>query len=242
MADLAFLLPRMPPKLPQSLVYTNVDDANEFCRSFPGPVRYSPLAQSSRYRIQTEADIEQLAALGGSLPLHLTEWVEGRALDAFVVRPEVLFVDQTRSNQRQIFRTRRHALRPDRGWTGVGVLQTFPGSRRGWRLLLLWPGPHSTALPVRHRDPDRGRPGSGARPRYCDGAFIIVVCGIVTDAMVELICARLDDLGYEYVIRPAALPEPNTIDRGDRKKRALRVSVFARGRVDIAELAGVYAR
>jgi hypothetical protein len=95
MADLASLPPRMPLKLPQSLVTTNVDDANEFCRSLRGPVRYSPLAQSSRYRIQTEADIEQLAALGGSLPLHLTEWVEGRALDAFVVRSEVLFVDQT---------------------------------------------------------------------------------------------------------------------------------------------------
>ena len=59
-----------------------------------GPVRYSPLTQSSRYRIQTEADREKLAALSGSLPLHLTEWVEGRAVDAFVVRSEVLFVDQ----------------------------------------------------------------------------------------------------------------------------------------------------
>ena len=73
---------------------TDIDDANEFCRSLRAPVRYSPLTQSSRYRIQTETDREQLAALSGSLPLHLTEWVEGRAVDAFVVRSEVLFVDQ----------------------------------------------------------------------------------------------------------------------------------------------------
>jgi hypothetical protein len=57
-------------------------------------VRYSPLTQASTYRIQTETDREQLAALSGSLPLHLTEWVEGRAVDAFVVRSKVLFVDQ----------------------------------------------------------------------------------------------------------------------------------------------------
>jgi len=93
-ADLASLLPRIPLKLPRSLVTTDIDDANEFCRSVRGPVRYSPLTQSSKYRIQTETDRQQLAALSGSLPLHLTKWVEGRAIDAFVVRSEVLFVDQ----------------------------------------------------------------------------------------------------------------------------------------------------
>jgi hypothetical protein len=93
-ADLASLLPRMPLTLPRSFVTTDIDDANEFCRSVPGAVRYSPLTQSSKYRIQTETDREQLAVLVGSLPLHLTQWVEGRAVDAFVVRSEVLFVDQ----------------------------------------------------------------------------------------------------------------------------------------------------
>jgi hypothetical protein len=92
--DLAALLPRIPLRLPRTLVTTDIDDANEFCQSVRAPVRYSPLTQSSRYRIQTEADREQLAALSGSLPLHLTEWVEGRVVDAFVVRSEVLFVDQ----------------------------------------------------------------------------------------------------------------------------------------------------
>jgi hypothetical protein len=93
-ADLASLLPGIPLRLPQVLVTTNLDDANEFCRSVPGRVRYSPLTQSSGYRIQTEDDKEQLAALVGSLPLYLTEWAEGRTVDAFVVGSEVIFVDQ----------------------------------------------------------------------------------------------------------------------------------------------------
>jgi len=92
--DLASLVPGISLKLPRSLVTTNIDDANAFCRSARGPVGYSPLTQPSRYLIQTTADQEELAALNGSLPLQLTEWVEGRAVDAFVVRSEVLFVDQ----------------------------------------------------------------------------------------------------------------------------------------------------
>ena len=92
--DLASLLPGISLKLPRSLVTTDIDDANDFCRSARGPVRYSPLTQPSKYLIETAADRQQLAALNGSLPLQLTEWVEGRAVDAFVVRSEVLFVDQ----------------------------------------------------------------------------------------------------------------------------------------------------
>ena len=92
--DLASLLPKFPLSLPRSLITTDIDDANEFFRSVRGPVRYSPLTQASKYRIQTGADREQLAALNGSLPLHLAELIEGRAVDAFVARSEVLFVDQ----------------------------------------------------------------------------------------------------------------------------------------------------
>ena len=28
---------------------------------------------------------------------------------------------------------------------------------------------------------------------------MILVCGILADAMIELMCARLEDLGYQYV-------------------------------------------
>jgi hypothetical protein len=90
--DLASLVPGLRFKLPRALVTTSIDDANEFCRSIRGPVRYSPLTRASKYRVQTEADRQKLAALDGSLPLHLTEWIEGTAVDAFVIRPEVLFV------------------------------------------------------------------------------------------------------------------------------------------------------
>ena len=92
-ADLASLVSPMRFRLPRSLVTTNLDDANGFCRSVRGATRYSPLTGASRYRIQTETDREKLAALNGSLPLHLTEAIEGRAVEAFVVPPEVLFVD-----------------------------------------------------------------------------------------------------------------------------------------------------
>ena len=91
--DMASLLPGIGFRLPRALVTTSIDDANEFCRSIRGSVRYSPLTRASTYRVQTEADREKLAALDGTLPLYLTEWIEGGAADAFVIRSEVLFVD-----------------------------------------------------------------------------------------------------------------------------------------------------
>ena len=91
--DLASLVPRSPFKRPRSLITTVHDDARAFCRSSPGPVHYSPLTQPARYRIQSEAHQEQLALLNHSLPLYLTECVEGRALDAFVTAHDVVFVD-----------------------------------------------------------------------------------------------------------------------------------------------------
>ena len=93
--DLAALVPDLGFRRPRSIVTTSSDDANEFCRSVRGPLRYSPLTRSSGYRIETEADREKLAALNGALPLYLTERVEGRALDAFVVGSEVVLVDNS---------------------------------------------------------------------------------------------------------------------------------------------------
>jgi hypothetical protein len=93
--DLTVLLPEMGLKLPRFLITTDIAEGNAFCRSMSSPVRYSPLTQASQYRIQTAADRKKLAALGGSLPLYLTECIEGDAIDAFVVRSEVLFVDRT---------------------------------------------------------------------------------------------------------------------------------------------------
>jgi hypothetical protein len=93
--DIAALMPDIPLNLPRFLVTTDIAEANAFCRSVSGPVRYSPLTQASQYRIQTAADQEKLAALAGSLPLYLTECIEGEAIEALVVRSEVLLVDRT---------------------------------------------------------------------------------------------------------------------------------------------------
>ena len=93
-ADLAALVPQMPLKLPRSLVTTNSEDAIAFCRSVRSRVRYSPLTRLSQYRVQTDADRDELVSLSRTLPLHLTEWIEGEAIDAFVVGSEVVFSDR----------------------------------------------------------------------------------------------------------------------------------------------------
>lgn len=110
-ADLTALLPKMPLKLPRSLVTTNIDDATKFCGSVRGRVRYSPLTRRSQYRVQTEADREELASLSRTLPLYLTEWIEGRAFDAFVVRSEVVFGDQNgQPNDKRCVAVARHCV------------------------------------------------------------------------------------------------------------------------------------
>jgi hypothetical protein len=90
-ADLAALLPEMPLKLPRSIVTTNGEDAIAFCRSAQGPVRYSPLTRVSQYRVKTDADHDELVSLSRTLPLYLTEWIDGEAIDAFVVGSDVIF-------------------------------------------------------------------------------------------------------------------------------------------------------
>ena len=91
--DLVSLVPTLRFKLPRALVTTASADARAFCQSLSGPVRYSPLTQPARYRIHTEDERERLATLEGSLPFYLTEWIDGKALDAFVMGSAVVFVE-----------------------------------------------------------------------------------------------------------------------------------------------------
>jgi hypothetical protein len=91
--DLVSLTPFIRLKLPRALVTTSGDEARAFCASVFGPVRYSPLTQPSRYRIHTAEDKQRLVMLEGSLPFYLTQWIEGVAIDAFVIGREVVFVD-----------------------------------------------------------------------------------------------------------------------------------------------------
>jgi glutathione synthase/RimK-type ligase-like ATP-grasp enzyme len=72
---------------------------------------------------------------------------------------------------------------------------------------------------------------------------MILVCGIVADAMVELMCARLIDLGYEYMLFDQ-LHYPGRYNLSWEIGEAGLQGHLAspERRVDIAELTGVYAR
>jgi hypothetical protein len=90
--DLLSLVPGLRFKLPPALVTSSFDNARSFCRRLAGPVNYAPLTQQVSYLVQTETDVEKLAALEGSLPFYLTERVSGTKLDAFVVSRDVVLV------------------------------------------------------------------------------------------------------------------------------------------------------
>jgi glutathione synthase/RimK-type ligase-like ATP-grasp enzyme len=72
---------------------------------------------------------------------------------------------------------------------------------------------------------------------------MILVCGLVADAMVELMCARLNDLGYDYLLFDQ-LHYPGDFDLSwEISGKALRGYVASPDRkVDLADLTGVYAR
>jgi glutathione synthase/RimK-type ligase-like ATP-grasp enzyme len=72
---------------------------------------------------------------------------------------------------------------------------------------------------------------------------MILVCGIVADAMIELMCARLSDLGYEYMLFDQ-LHYPGRYNLSWEIGEAGLKGYLAspERRVDIAELTGVYAR
>ena len=72
---------------------------------------------------------------------------------------------------------------------------------------------------------------------------MILVCGIVADAMVELMCARLSDLGYEYMLFDQLhYPGRYNLSWEIGKNGLHGYLASPERRVDIAELTGVYAR
>ena len=72
---------------------------------------------------------------------------------------------------------------------------------------------------------------------------MILVCGIVADAMVELMCARLNDLGYEYMLFDQLhYPGQHNLSWGIGENGLYGYLASPERRVDIAELTGVYAR
>jgi hypothetical protein len=90
-ADIISLAPTQRFRLPRTMVTTSVAEARSFFHSCGKRMRYSPLAMPSEYLIERDEDVEKLGALSKTLPLSLTAVVEGDAMSAFVVGPEVIF-------------------------------------------------------------------------------------------------------------------------------------------------------
>jgi hypothetical protein len=79
---------------PAVRVTTTADQARDFHRRCGGRMRYWPLTQHIPYPIESEADLDKLASLAGTLPLYLCETIAGDRLDAYVVGADVVVVDQ----------------------------------------------------------------------------------------------------------------------------------------------------
>jgi hypothetical protein len=91
--EIVGLVPGVRFTWPAVRVTTTADDAREFYRRCGGRVRYWPLTQHVPYPVETETDLDKLAALAGTLPLYLTEAIAGDRRDAYVVGTDVIALD-----------------------------------------------------------------------------------------------------------------------------------------------------
>jgi hypothetical protein len=89
--DIVSLLPAVKFRLPRTMVTTKYHDARAFFRLCHRRIRYSPLSLLSNYTIEREEDLEKLEPLSKTLPLSLTEIVEGETVQAFVVGNTAVF-------------------------------------------------------------------------------------------------------------------------------------------------------
>jgi len=87
---LAALAPGGPFRRARVLVTTREAEARDFQGRCGGRVRYEPLTHPVGYRVDGPAGLGKLAALSGTLPLSLTEVIEGERFGAFVVGDRVV--------------------------------------------------------------------------------------------------------------------------------------------------------
>jgi hypothetical protein len=91
--EIVALAPGVRFEWPAVRVTTSADEAREFYRRCGGRVRYWPLTQHVPYPVESEADLDKLATLAGTLPLYLCEALAGERRDAYVVGSDVIAVD-----------------------------------------------------------------------------------------------------------------------------------------------------
>ncbi len=72
---------------------------------------------------------------------------------------------------------------------------------------------------------------------------MILVCGVLADAMIELMCARLNDMGYEYVfLDESRLPGEFHVNWSIGENSVAGYVSSPSGRVTLDDITGVYVR
>jgi hypothetical protein len=89
--DIVSMLPTVKFRLPRTMVTTKYHDARAFFRLCHRRIRYSPLSVPSNHLIERDEDLEKLEPLSKTLPLALTEIIDGQTVQAFVVGNTAVF-------------------------------------------------------------------------------------------------------------------------------------------------------
>src|SRR5678816_2475426 len=91
----------------------------------------------------------------------------------------------------------------------------------------------------RHRRTPGGDPQLGHAKR----GRMILVCGVLGDAMIELMCARLNDMGCEYVfLDESRFPGEFHVSWSIRGKDLTGYVSSPSGKVNLDDITGIYVR
>src|SRR5262249_55573589 len=103
-------------------------------------------------------------------------------------------------------------------------------------------GSRAAAVAMRTRDANDDRPSAGSLS-VRRGRIVIVVCGTLADTMIELMCARLADLGLDYLLFDQLhYPGRFQVSWGGDRSRLRGYFASPQLKVDIDDVTGIYAR
>jgi hypothetical protein len=157
--DLSALLPDLRAHLPRTLVTTKSDELSAFWSASAKTISYSPLTHGAAYPVRSEGDVQKLERLSRTLPVQVTEVIEGSAFRCLVVSDEIVLTGQDGDIVRT---TPPESLKSLCVWIGqaLGIvfyeLSLVEKSRGDWYCLGLdrLPSLHSCSSAVQHRIAD----------------------------------------------------------------------------------------